>query len=313
MIDSAIESRYLTLSRNEWAGLKANSPIQITEDDIRKSQGLADVISRDGVEEVYFPLARLINLHYTAHRDLRTLTQRFLNREPRPTPFLIGLAGSVAVGKSSAARLLRILLSQWPQHPNVQLITTDGFLYDNATLKERGIFNRKGFPESYDTAKLIQFVRDIASGTNIVEAPVYSHVTYDIVPDSKITLSSPDIVIIEGLNVLQQPPRDHNWSGTLLSSFFDFSIFVDADENDIRNWYVERFLSLRNTAFSDPNSYFHHYESLSDVEAGATAVQIWESINAVNLRENILPTRENASLILHKDADHSINTILLRK
>ncbi len=313
MNDNTNESRYLTLSRNEWAGLKANSLIQVTEDDIRKSQGLLDVVSREVVEDVYFPLARLINLHYTAHHDLKTLTQRFLNREPRPTPFLIGLAGSVAVGKSSAARLLRILLSQWPEHSNVHLITTDGFLFDNATLKERDLLHRKGFPESYDTAKLLQFVQQVASGNSDVRAPVYSHITYDIVPDSTVTINSADIVIIEGLNVLQQPPRDQNWTGTLLSSFFDFSIFVDAAEDDIRKWYVERFLTLRQTAFLNPDSYFHHYMSLTDDEALQTALHIWETINGVNLRENILPTRENASLILHKDADHAINTIMLRK
>ncbi len=265
------------------------------------------------IEEVYLPLSRLLNLYVAAVQGLYRATATFLGHGEEKVPFLIGLAGSVAVGKSTAARALRELLARWPHHPRVDIVTTDGFLYPTAVLEERGLMRRKGFPESYDVRALVAFVRDLKAGKDRVTTPVYSHLVYDIVPGETVVVERPDIVIVEGLNVLQTGPAVDGQPRVFVSDFFDFTIYVDADTEHIRSWYVERFLALRHTAFRDPSSYFHRYASLSDAEAAETAGRIWAEINEPNLVRNILPTRERAYLVLRKGRDHAVEEVRLRK
>jgi type I pantothenate kinase len=268
----------------------------------------------DEVEQIYLPLSRLLNLYVAAAQELHAVTSRFLGRQDGKMPFILGIAGSVAVGKSTSGRVLQALLARWPDHPRVDLITTDGFLLPNAELETRGLMERKGFPESFDTARLLNFLAEVKSGVARVEAPVYSHFHYDVVPGQHMVIERPDILIIEGLNVLQpaRPPRDGR-AIPFVSDFFDFSIYIDAEPMVIERWYVERFLKLRTTAFRDPAAYFHRYASLSNEAAVTRASEIWRSINLKNLEENIIPTRQRASLILHKGTDHRIETVALRK
>jgi type I pantothenate kinase len=299
--------------RSEWARLRANTPLTLSEADLAELQGLNERVSLAEVEAVYLPLSRLLNLHVAATQNLHTATDTFLGTLPNPLPYVIGVAGSVAVGKSTFARVLRALLARWPDHPHVDLVTTDGFLLPNAELEARGLMQRKGFPESYDVRRLVQFMADIKSGAPVVQAPVYSHQSYDIVPGEYQVVDRPDIVIIEGLNMLQTGDgASGKGARVFVSDFFDFSIYIDADESDIEAWYISRFLALRETVFRDPRSYFHRYSTLTESEAVQTAHAIWHGINGVNLRENIQPTRDRARLVLEKGADHSIKRVRLR-
>jgi type I pantothenate kinase len=275
-------------------------------------RGLNEAMSLTEVEQIYLPMSRLLSLYVRATQELHRASQKFLGDRTAKVPFIIGLAGSVAVGKSTTARILQALLSRWPGHPSVDLVTTDGFLFPNAVLAARGIMHRKGFPESYDRARLVRFLADVKSGTPEVLAPVYSHQRYDIVPGATHAVRQPDIAIVEGLNVLQGP-ADRAGTQVFASDFFDFTIYVDADEEDIERWYVERFLRLRDTVFQDPQSYFHRYASLNEAEARTTAAGIWADINGVNLRENVAPTRLRAHLILRKGANHEVEMVQLRR
>jgi type I pantothenate kinase len=305
--DPAATSRYLSFDRTAWSQLRAATPMTLDEPELDRLRGINEQIDMDEVASVYLPLSRLLNLYVSATQDLHKVSATFLGTIAPKVPYVIGIAGSVAVGKSTFARILQALLARWPDHPEVDLITTDGFLYPNRVLDERGIMNRKGFPESYDTRALLDVLRHIKSGAENVSAPVYSHVVYDIVPDERVVLGSPDIVIVEGLNVLQT----RSDAPEFVSDYFDFSIYLDADEPDIEQWYVERFLALRASVFQDPNSFFRFYAELSDDEAIATARRIWHEINGLNLRENIAPTRDRASLVMHKRADHRIDRVQL--
>ncbi len=307
-------SRYLSFTRSEWAPLRGKTPLTLNESDLQALRGLNERLDLDEVRDIYLPLSRLLNLYVQASQQLGLVTDTFLGNTAAHVPFIVGIAGSVAVGKSTTARVLRALLARWPNHPKVDLVTTDGFIFPNKVLIERGIMDRKGFPESYDVKRLIEFMVAVKSGEPHVEAPTYSHISYDIVPDRVQSVDAPNILVVEGLNVLQtaaqvagKPAR------SFVSDFFDFSIYIDADEGDIRRWYVERFLSLRGSVFSNPASYFHKYASLSDDEAVAEAQRIWREINGLNLHENVLPTRERAQLILEKAADHRIAEVRLRK
>ena len=301
----------MDFDRSEWARLRANTPLTLSEADLAELRGLNERISLAEVEAIYLPLSRLLNLHVAATQHLHTATDTFLGTLPNPLPYVIGVAGSVAVGKSTFARVLRALLARWPDHPHLDLVTTDGFLFPNAVLESRGLMQRKGFPESYDVRRLVQFMADIKSGAPVVQAPVYSHQAYDIVPGEYQVVDRPDIVIIEGLNMLQTGDGGRS-ARVFVSDFFDFSIYIDADESAIEDWYVARFLALRETVFRDPRSFFHRYASLSNAEAVDTAREIWRRINGVNLRENIIPTRDRARLVLEKGADHAIRRVHLR-
>jgi len=312
--NGTLPSPYVELDRAAWARLRENQPLNLDSHDLARLRGLGDRIDLVEVEEVYLPLSRLLNFYVGATAGLHRITTDFLGERPAKTPFVIGVAGSVAVGKSTTARLLKELLSRWPGTPEVELVTTDGFLYPNAELERRNLLQRKGFPESYNRRALLRFVAEVKAGKAEVTAPVYSHLTYDIVPGEQIVVRQPDVLIVEGLNVLQAPRvQDDGRSGLAVSDFFDFSVYVDAHLEDIREWYVERFLRLRETAFADPHSYFHRYAVLSDDEARATALRIWTEINEVNLRENVLPTRSRATLVLAKGRDHGVRRVRLRK
>jgi type I pantothenate kinase len=299
--------------RLTWSRLRASTPLTLSEDDLGRLSGLGDRIDLREVEEVYLPLSRLIRLYVAGTEGLHAATSTFLGEGPDRTPFVLGIAGSVAVGKSTTARILRELLSRWPGTPRVELVTTDGFLLPNAELERRGLLQRKGFPESYDRRALLRFVSDVKSGVEEVRAPVYSHLSYDIVPGASVVVRRPDVLIVEGLNVLQPPRSVDGRQGVVVSDFFDFSLYVDARTEDVRSWYVQRFLRLRETAFSRPESYFHRYASLSDEDSIRTAEHIWTTINERNLVENILPTRPRAKLVLTKGADHDVQRIRLRK
>jgi type I pantothenate kinase len=307
-------SRFIEFSRAEWARLRAATPLPLTEPQLRGLVSLNEKTSLDEVADVYLPLSRLLNLYVGAKRNLHKATDTFLGAESPPVPFVIGVAGSVAVGKSTASRLLQALLSRWPSHPQVDLITTDGFLLPLATLEARGITHRKGFPESYDVKRLVHFLAELKSGVPEVKAPVYSHLRYDIVPGEYQVVRRPDVVIVEGLNVLQTGSgRAGRPMPMFVSDFFDFSIYVDAAEIDIEQWYIERFQALRDTVFQNASSYFHRYAALTAAESVETARRLWTSINLVNLRENIVPTRERAHLILEKGRDHAVRWVRLRK
>jgi type I pantothenate kinase len=301
-------NRYLEFTRDEWRVLRAATPLTIRERDLEALRGINDRINLDEVADVYLPLSRLLNLYVAAAQNLHKVSATFLGTIAPKVPYVIGVAGSVAVGKSTFARVLQTLLSRWPDHPKVDLVTTDGFLHANAVLEQRGIMNRKGFPESYDTRNLLRFLRDVKSGDPEVRAPIYSHVVYDIVADQELVVRQPDILILEGLNVLQAGGTQE-----FVSDYFDYSIYLDAEEPDIEEWYVARFLKLRETVFQDPQSYFRHFANLTDEQAVVTARSIWRDINGKNLQENILPTRPRASLVLHKAEDHRVTSVQLRK
>jgi type I pantothenate kinase len=301
------------INRHDWAALSPTLPLPLTEVEIVQLRGLNEVLDMQEVREVFVPLSRLLNLYVSGAKNLHEATTEFLGPKgstPRSTPFVIGVAGSVAVGKSTIARLLRELLARWDDTPRVELVTTDGFLYPNAELERRGIMDRKGFPESYDRRALLRFVTQVKSGAAEVRSPFYSHLHYDIVPDAEIVVRQPDVLIVEGLNVLQPAAGSHRLA---VSDLFDFTIYVDARTSDIARWYEERFLSLQRGAFANPRSYFHRYAALSEEEARTRSRGIWKSINEPNLLQNILPTRARASLVLRKNSQHAVDTVLLRK
>ena len=306
---------YRIFARRDWARLRADAPLTLSAAEVDRLQSLNDPISLDEVVAIYLPLSRLLSLYVEAAQGLFDATQKFLEADRGDkVPYIIGIAGSVAVGKSTTARILKALLARWPNVPKVDLVTTDGFLRPNAELARLGLMDRKGFPESYDTASLLRFLTDIKAGKALVRAPLYSHLVYDVVPGEEVTVGRPDILIVEGLNVLQPArlPRDGS-AIPFVSDFFDFSIYLDADEEDLRRWYLARFLRLRNTSFRDPASFFRKYADLSEADAIEVAEGLWTRINLLNLSENILPTRQRASLILRKGASHRIETVSLRR
>ncbi|GAA1174197.1 type I pantothenate kinase [Streptomyces hebeiensis] len=311
---------YLDLSRAEWSALREKTPLPLTAEEVERLRGLGDVIDLDEVRDVYLPLSRLLNLYVQATAGLRGALNTFLgdagggHGAQRGTPFVIGVAGSVAVGKSTVARLLRELLARWPEHPRVELVTTDGFLLPMAELKARGLMARKGFPESYDRRALTRFVAAVKAGKDEVTAPVYSHLTYDIVPGEVLTVRRPDILIVEGLNVLQPAlPGKDGRTRIGLADHFDFSVYVDARTEDIESWYLGRFRQLRRTAFRDPTSYFRKYTEVSEEEALEYARTMWHTVNRPNLLENVAPTRSRATLVLRKGPDHKVRRLSLRK
>jgi type I pantothenate kinase len=307
-------SPYRVFARAEWAALREDTPMTLSASEVAQVRSLNDRLDMAEVEEIYLPLSRLLSLYVAATQRLFRAQQRFLGTEDAKMPFIIGVAGSVAVGKSTTARVLQALLTRWPNTPKVDLVTTDGFLLPNAVLEREALMEKKGFPESYDLPALLRFLSDVKAGRRPARAPVYSHLVYDVVPNYWIEIHQPDILIVEGLNVLQagRPPKD-GAAIPFVSDFFDFSVYLDADEEVLRTWYVDRFLTLRVTAFSDPKSYFHRYARLSDEEAIKTATSIWTRINLVNLRENILPTRRRANLILKKEESHLVEEVALRR
>ena len=307
---SDLLSPFNEISRDDWAELGSHTELPLTEAEITSLRGLGDFLDLKEVTEVYLPLSRLLNLYVSEHQKLHSVTSEFFGEQTKRVPFIIGVAGSVAVGKSTVSRLLKELLSRWDGTPRVELVTTDGFLYPNAELERRNIMHRKGFPESYDRLALLKFIADIKSGVAEVSAPVYSHLVYDIVPDEVNTVNSPDVLIIEGLNVLQSPGAGQD---VALSDFFDFKIYVDAQTEDVTEWFLNRFYKLRESAFTNPASYFHRYAEMPVEQALERANEIWRTINLPNLTENILPTRSRATLVLKKGANHAVESVLLRK
>ncbi|OOB91825.1 type I pantothenate kinase [Rathayibacter sp. VKM Ac-2630] len=303
-------SPFVEIVRSDWAELARSTELPLTETEVVQLRGLGDRLSLTEVAEVYLPLSRLLALYAAGSRHLHRATSTFLGERAQPTPFVIGVAGSVAVGKSTIARLLRELLARWEDTPRVELVTTDGFLLPNSELERRGLMSRKGFPESYDRRALLRFVSEVKGGAAEVRAPFYSHLSYDIVPDAEIVVRRPDVLIVEGLNVLQPPVPGH---GLAVSDLFDFTVYVDARTGDIARWYEERFLALQQGAFANPNSYFHRYASLTPDEARERARSIWTAINEPNLVQNVRPTRSRASLVLRKQSDHAVSSVLLRK
>ena len=305
-----VHSLYREIPRTEWSRLAAGMKQPLSETEIVQLRGVGDRLDMAEVAEVYLPLSRLLSLYAENTKRLGAETSEFLGETDTTTPFVVGVAGSVAVGKSTIARLLRELMSRWPGTPRVELITTDGFLFPNAELERRGLMHRKGFPESYDRRALVDFLTEVKSGVPEVRAPFYSHMRYDIVPDAVVTVRRPDVVIVEGLNVLQPPPIPND---VAVSDLFDFSIYVDADSEHITQWFIDRFLALRRAAFSNPNSFFNVYADLTDVQAIERAKGFWNEINLPNLEENVLPTKHRATLVLQKGANHAVETVLLRK
>lgn len=305
---------YLQFDRKQWAALRNSVPMTLTEAEIARLEGINEDLSLKEVAEIYLPLSRLLNFYISSNLRQQAVLEQFLGTSGQRIPYVISIAGSVAVGKSTTARVLQALLSRWPEHRRVELITTDGFLHPNAVLKERNLMKKKGFPQSYDMQRLVKFVSDIKSGVPNVTAPVYSHLFYDVIPDDDKTVTQPDILILEGLNVLQSGmDYPHDPHHVFVSDFVDFSIYVDAPEELLQNWYINRFLKFREGAFTDPDSYFHNYAKLSEDEATKVARQLWNEINLMNLKQNILPTRDRASLIMTKVANHEISSVKLRK
>lgn len=303
-------SPFVEISREDWAALGRSTELPLSEAEISQIRGLGDFLDLKEVTDVYLPLSRLLNLYVTESQRLHSVESEFLGERAKRTPFIIGVAGSVAVGKSTVARLLKEMLSRWPSTPRVELVTTDGFLHPNAELERRNLMHRKGFPESYDRLALLQFVADLKSGVERVSAPVYSHLSYDIVPGAEVVIESPDVVIVEGLNVLQPPVIGQE---VALSDYFDFKIYVDADVDNVAKWFLGRFEQLRDGAFTNPKSYFHRYAEMPFDQALARANEIWRTINLPNLVENIQPTRSRATLVLQKGANHAVQSVLLRK
>src|SRR5690349_1641335 len=307
-------SPYHTFSRAAWAALREDTPMTLTPEEVTRLRSMHDRLDMAEVEGIFLPLSPLLSVYVAATQRLFRAQQRFLSTEDAKMPYIIGVAGSVAVGKSTTARVLQALLARWPNVPKVDLVTTDGFLYPNAILEREKLMDRKGFPESYDLPALLRFLTDVKAGRRPTRAPIYSHLVYDVVPNHWVEIDRPDILIVEGLNVLQagRLPKDGE-AIPFVSDFFDFSVYLDADEEVLKSWYVSRFLTLRGTAFSDPKSYFHRYSQLTDAEATETATAIWTRINLVNLNENILPTRQRADLILKKGESHGVDEVALRK
>ncbi|NIG62343.1 MAG: type I pantothenate kinase [Serratia symbiotica] len=312
--DQYLATLYLQFDRTQWAALQDSVPLKLSEEEILKLKGINEDLSLDEVVQIYLPLSRLLDFYIKSNLRRQAVLEQFLGTDEQKIPYIIGIAGSVAVGKSTTARLLQVLLSSWPDHRSVELITTDGFLHPNKVLNERGLMKKKGFPQSYDIRSMVKFISEVKSGAKRVTAPVYSHLIYDLVPDGTKVIEQPDILILEGLNVLHSGmDYPHDQHRVFFSDFIDFSIYVDAPETLLQNWYIKRFLKLRQLAFYNPDSYFYNYSKLSEPEAVSIATQLWNEINSLNLQKNILPTRERASLIMTKSSSHAVKSVRLRK